>query len=113
MNIDFYDNYTCDICARKALGRVPHRPLMDKLADMAINPSLFRWLWDYLSGRSQCVIVNGESSPVEVISGVPQGSVLGPHLILVYISGVATIPLNNGMLLLYADDILCRYAGPE
>ena len=39
-----------NICAdlSKAFDKVPHEPLMDKLADMAINPHLFRWLWNYI-----------------------------------------------------------------
>ena len=54
------------------------------------------------------VTVNGESSAAtRVISGVPQGSVLGPLLFLIYINGITQIPLNNGTsMLLYADDIL-------
>ena len=56
-----------DVCAvfldlSKAFDKVPHRSLMNKLADLNINPHALKWLGDYLSQRSQYVVVNGESS---------------------------------------------------
>ena len=56
-----------DICAvfldlSKAFDKVSHRLLMDKLVDLAINPSLLRWLKDYLTNWSQFVVINEESS---------------------------------------------------
>ena len=100
-----------DVCAvfldlSKAFDKVPHRSLMNKLADLNINPHALKWLGDHLSQRSQYVVVNGESSTsTQVISGVPQGSVLGPLLFLTYINGITEIPINDGCMLLYADDI--------
>ena len=77
---------------------------MNTLADLNTNPHAMKWLRDYLS---QYVVVNGESSTsTQVISGVPQGSVLGPLLFLIYINGVTEIPVNDGCMLVYADDIL-------
>ena len=61
-----------------------------------------------LTNRMQYVVVNGVASkPLSVISGVPQGSVLGPLLFLTYINGIAELPLSpENKLVMYADDIL-------
>ena len=102
-----------DVCCvfldlTKAFGKVPHSPLSQTLADRGINAHLLNWLYDYLSQRSQYVVVNGERSKCSnVISGVPQGSVLGPLLFIIYLDGITKLPLHDGScLLLYADDIL-------
>ena len=93
---------------KKAFDTVPHRRLMSKLKELHLHPILLTWVHNYLCGREQGVIVNGETSdPVHVISGVPQGSVLGPLLFLIYIDDITSIQLSEGTKLsLYADDML-------
>ena len=69
---------------------------------------LVSWISNYLTNRSQSVVLNGEiSDPLPVKSGVPQGSVLGPLLFLRYINDVHEVVLSEGSkLILYADDIV-------
>ena len=102
-----------DICSvfldlKKAFDTVPHQSFMEKLVRLNLNPFILQWLCSYLMNRQQKVVVGGEESEtIPVISGVPQGSVLGPLLFLIYIDGVTRIPLSEGSkLVLYADDML-------
>ena len=73
-----------------------------------LHPILFRWLCSYLSARSQRVVVGGVSSrEVHAVSGVPQGSVLGPLLFKIYINSITDLKLTTGSkLMLYADDVI-------
>ena len=96
----------CDL--KKAFDKVPHKPLIDKLHCIGINNHMIQWISSYLTERKQRVIVNGaESSTAHVLSGVPQGSILGLVFFLVYVSDLSFLPLTEGtQFLLYADDIL-------
>ena len=81
---------------------------MSKIHSLNLHETISRWINNYLSNRSQVVAVNGlESSAATVLSGVPQGSVLGPLLFLIYIDDLPSIVQNLfSKVNLFADDIL-------
>ena len=88
---------------KKAFDTVPHKKLLGKLKSYGICDQIVKWIEAFLSNRKQIVIINGKKSNMEeVISGVIQGSVLGPILFVLYINDLPE--LVRSWLLLFADD---------
>ena len=89
----------------KAFDRVPHQRLIMKLFHYGIKGKTLAWIQNFLAFRTQQVVVEGETSSIgQVTSGVPQGSVLGPTLFLIYIDDLS----NNiqSKVRLFADDTI-------
>ena len=87
----------------KAFDKIWHDGLLFKLKQIGIDMSLLKWFQSYLSDRTQYVVLNGSASSHEpVMAGVPQGSILGPLLFLIYINDI-TENIESDMTL-FADD---------
>ena len=89
----------------KAFDRVWHRGLFVKSKSLGVDDQLLTWFESYLSNRKQRVVIEAECSDWQNIkAGVPQGSVLGPLLFLIYINDTADNILTESFL--FADDSL-------
>lgn len=87
----------------KAFDKVPHQRLLQHLSNYGIRGHVLGWITNFLSNRKQAVKVNTSlSSSSPVLSGVPQGSVLGPVLFLIFVTNISDHITN--FISLFADD---------
>ena len=91
----------------RAFDTVPHERFLGKLAHYGIQGGTNSWIRAFLTGRSMSVVVDGESSePTPILSGVPQGTVLGPLHFLIYINDMPSQVSKGTCIRLFADDCL-------
>ena len=86
-----------------AFDRVWHKGLLFKLRTIGCSDSIVNWFLSYLSNRRQLVVINGQASDwASVLAGVPEGSILGPLLFLIFINDI--VKHLGCSIRLFADD---------
>ena len=94
----------------KAYDRVSIPGLLFKLSDLGFSGETLRWFSFFLTNRQQCVRVNGSSSNTQcLISGIPQGTLLGPLLFLIFVNDLPKSMTNNCSI--FADDTTAYTTG--
>ena len=101
----------------KAFDTIDHTILLDKLNHYGIKDTALKWFTSYLTNRQQYVAFNDEiSDHTNISTGVPQGSILGPLLFIIYMNDIHKVT-DNFSFILYADDTsmvqpLCTFNSP-
>ena len=102
----------CLLDIAKCFDTIDHELLLKKLSLYGIKGMELKWFGSYLFQRQQAVKCNGNLSPfIEMTSGVPQGSVLGPFLFLLFVNDISSFATNGCMLNLFADDTIIYASG--
>ena len=99
----------------KAFDKVNHLILTHKLECTGISGNLLKWIKSFLNNRTQKVVIDGATStPADVQSGVPQGTVLGPVLFIIYMNDLNEV-IKNSLLKCFADDskLIMSIKNPE
>ena len=105
-------SYSCGVFVdlEKAFDTVNHSILISKLRHYGLNEICLSWFTSYLNNRSQQVSLNGQTSDSRPVTcGVPQGSILGPLLFLIYINDMNTA-IKNSTVCHFADDTNLLYS---
>ena len=98
---------------KKAFDTVDHSILIEKLYHYGIRGSANTWICSYLMNRFQYVTINGTNSDnMNVLCGVPQGSILGPVLFILYINDMCNVSTLLKPIL-FADDTNLYYSGKD
>jgi len=92
----------------QAFDSVSHAHLIRKLDQSGIKGPFLHWFISYLGNRLQRAVIDGESSDwLPITSGVPQGSLLGPALFVLFIDDMPSVLCHSSTLALFADDAKC------
>ena len=97
-------NFYVFLDIKKAIDAIDHSILLQKLEYYGIREEELKFFSSYLHNRRQCCIVNSHQSSFQtVLCGVPQGSILGPLLFIIYMNDLPK-SIENGHVTMYADD---------